>query len=167
MTTGGINFDLSSFDSNQLRRWMEQAQESKTVRKRGTVFTIQQLLAMEGFRVWEPLRVELFERASRMPLTVSGNSMIALVGVLLSVSESTLDRVRSKLFEQVLFTNQNAQTPMVLAGNENMAFNGLETVHVYEVLVKCLVINFTPSLLELLSLMDRIPSTSPPPPTAT
>ena len=160
------DFDISGFDTSKIKAWMEQARASNTVTIRDTTFTIHKLLPMEGYRVWEPLRVELFDRASRAAISLDTSSVAAIVGIILSVSEPVLERVRVKMFEQVFFRNQTAQTEMTLTGNEAMAFQNLEVIHVYEIIVKCLAVNFTPSLLELLSLMDRVLPSSPPPPTA-
>lgn len=130
----------------------------------GTTFRITKLLPMEAFDTLEILREAIGGRAAGMiaGMTLAqGDSSAAvinravgtLIGVLIAVPAAELKEVRNQLFAQVSFTNGTAQTPQPVAGNEGMAFQGLEAVHVYELLLRAFVVNFTESWDAIASLM--------------
>ena len=54
------------------------------------------------------------------------------------------------MFNNVRFKGNGADNFVRLRDAEDMAFKDLEPVHIYEVLLRCLAVNFTGSLKELL-----------------
>ncbi len=120
---------------------------------RTTRFEIFKLLPEEAFDVWEDIRMALGK--SMASVSGEGTSVESMiVQVALGIPKETLAIVREALFKHVQFTNAAAQTPCVLASNVGMAFDGLDVIHIYEVLVRSLAVNFTESILELLSVME-------------
>ena len=124
-----------------------------------THFTINKLLPMDGFRVMEKIRVAVGK--SIRSVETGDTPATAIVSVLLSLPEETIAQIKTILFGAVTFTNRNAQTPRGLARDEAMAFVGLEPIHVYEVLARCLAVNFTQSFVEITSRMAAIAPDSP------
>ena len=116
----------------------------------GTRFFIAKLPAMAAFDLMETIRHELGRsQAPAAPENAPDVLAPSLIRVVLSLDPAFVSQVRRKLFERVSFSNQRAPTPQQLAGAEDMAFDGLEPVAVYEVLVRSLAVNFTPSLRAL------------------
>ena len=116
----------------------------------GTRFFIAKLPAMAAFDLMELIRHELGKSQSvALPEGAPDVLVSGLIRMVMSLDPAFVSGVRRKLFERVSFSNQRAPTPQQLAGAEDMAFNGLEPVAVYEVLVRSLAVNFTPSLRAL------------------
>ena len=65
-------------------------------------------------------------------------------------------QVGRKVFEKVSFANARITTPQQLAGTEDTAFDGLEPVAVYEVLLRALAVNFTASFRALVSKLPDV-----------
>ena len=118
----------------------------------GTRFFIAKLPAMGAFALLEMIRHELGRApALSMPEATSGADTMSLLKIVLSLDPAFVRRVRSTLFEKVSFSNARAVDPQPLAGSEDMAFDGLEPVAVYETLLRCLAVNFTESLRAIAS----------------
>ena len=116
----------------------------------GTRFFIAKLPAMAAFDLMELMRHELGKSQSGAVSNDGSDAMLpGLINMVMSLDPAFVSQVRRKLFERVSFSNQRAPTPQQLAGAEDMAFDGLEPVAVYEVLVRSLAVNFTPSLRAL------------------
>ena len=116
----------------------------------GTRFFIAKLPAMAAFDLMELIRHELGKSQSvTLPEGAPDVLVSGLIRMVMSLDPAFVSGVRRKLFEHVSFSNQRVPTPQQLAGAEDMAFDGLEPVAVYEVLVRCLAVNFTPSLRAL------------------
>ena len=113
----------------------------------GTRFFIAKLPAMAAFDMMEIVRHELGRSQAGALQNGEPDAMFpGLINMVMSLDPTFVSQVRRKLFERVSFANTRASTPQQLAGAEDMAFDGLEPVAVYEVLVRCLAVNFTPSL---------------------
>ena len=132
-----------------------------------TRFMMNKLPPMDGYRVWEPYRVEVFDRIQSIELEANTKSVVALAGLLLGVSEPVQERARQEMFKEITFQNETAVTPMVLAGNENIAFQGMEVAHVYEVFLRAFALNFMGSLRAIVSRIAQVRETLLPPPTTT
>ena len=124
----------------------------------GTRFFFGKLPAMRGFEVLEQIRVEIGDKADE-ELTAGIESLLK---ALLSLSRGFVETLRRELFKAVRYSNARAQTPQVLAGAEDTAFDGLEPIAVYEVLGRSLAVNFSDSFRRLGStLAAAAGSTSP------
>ncbi len=112
----------------------------------GTRFIISKLPAVAAFDLLEVIRHEVGKSASRNVLdSPSEGSIGALLQMVLSLDPSFVAYIRKILFEKVSYSNRLAEDPQRLAGSEDMAFNGLEPVAIYEVLARALAVNFTES----------------------
>ncbi len=131
--------------------------EERTVTLGGTTFKIQKLLPMEAYQAFEMIRAELGEKLGRYE-TEEGQTLTVpdIILAILKLAPEKVDEVRRALFAGVTFTNERAETPMRLAGDENMAFEKLEPIDIYEVFVRCLAINFTGSLTAVLSKVEGL-----------
>ena len=128
----------------------------------GTTFVIGKLLPMDAFRVLEKIRVAIGHSVKTIN-TEGMEPATSIVALLFSLPEDTVEDVRKRLFAGVKFRNQNAVTPRPVYPDEAMAFRDLEPVAVYEVLVRCLAVNFTGSFREIISRMGALIPDSPPP----
>lgn len=112
----------------------------------GTRFFISKLPAMAGFDLLEVIRHEIGKSTSlRVPDRTTENAVGSLLQMVLSLDPSFVAYVRKILFEKVAFSNRLVVDPLPLSGSEDMAFAGLEPVAIYEVLARCLAVNFTES----------------------
>ncbi len=114
-----------------------------------THFEIRKLLVMDSFAVLEELREGLGEQLGEVdsddPLQVT------MVKTILSAPRELVISIRDQLFANVLFRNESYRTPMILAGMEEAAFDGLTPIDVYEMLVRCLAVNFFDTFREIAS----------------
>ena len=104
----------------------------------GTRFAVAKLPAMAGFDLLEAIRHELGKsQALSLPTEVlkeDDRSIATFLKIVLSLDPAFVRQVRQKLFEKVAFSNTQVPTPQQLAGAEEMAFDGLEPIAIYEVL---------------------------------
>ena len=128
-----------------------------------TRFFIAKLPAIGAFDLLELLRHEVGKSADLVVPEGSENERVAtLLKLMLSLDPAFVRQVRQKLFEKVSFSNDRVPNPQKLAGAEDMAFDGSEAVAVYEVLLRCLAVNFTASLRALASRLRDAGLTSSP-----
>ena len=112
-----------------------------------THFLIDKLPAMQAWRVLERIRHELAKTEVTIP--TNGQNPDALLRSVLSLDPAFVEGLRRDIFAHVRFTNARAQTPQQLASAEDMAFDGLEPVAIYEVMLRALAVNFMPSFREI------------------
>ena len=79
------------------------------------------------------------------------------------IPTETIALAMDHLFRYVHYTRPNVQDLVVLHGDIDGAFEGLEPIAIYEALVRCLCVNFTGSFSVLLSRMGGEASPSTPP----
>ena len=135
-----------------------------------THFEISKLLPQEAYTLLERMRVALAPGLGSHDWSVSDTAMgviQALILVVANIPPSQLESIRDEMFSQVHFTNETAKQSLPLAGNIGLAFENLEPVHIYEVLLRCLAVNFTGSLRAILSLMPAIQQNTSRPVTGT
>ena len=125
-----------------------------------TRFTIVKFGAMEAWRVLERIRKELAATDISIDGIDGGNTLLRSV---LALDPMFVERLRQDLFKAVQFRNARAQSPLALAGSEDMAFDGLEPVAIYEVILRSLAVNFTASFHALASRLggEGSPATTP------
>ena len=151
----------------------------------GTRFVVGKLPAMAAFDLMEQIRRELGKVSAQLlpegtdetrrelgkvsaqllpkGTDETGTAGRGLIQAALSLEPAFVALVRRKLFEKVSFSNQHAPALQQLAGAEDMAFDGLEPVAVYEVLLRCLAVNFTASLRALVSRFNDVSQATSPP----
>ena len=132
-----------------------------------TRFFIAKLPAMAAFDLLEAIRHELGKsQALSLPsmdaLDNEDRSIVSLLKIVLSLDPAFVRKVRSALFEKVSFSNSRVPAPQQLAGAEEIAFDGLEPIAIYEVLLRSAAVNFTPSLDALVSRLRDAPLVSSP-----
>ena len=72
------------------------------------------------------------------------------IEVLSTLPDSVVATLRAGLFPVVTFQRANAP-PARLAGNESIAFDGLDMLHIWEVIIRAAAVNFLESWLEMKS----------------
>jgi len=111
-----------------------------------TYFRIKKLLAMEAFHVMEILRPVAIEVAGSVAVGDEEDSASQTVQLFSAVAQmldiELLDKVRNILFKHVQYS-RNGKNYIVLRGREDEAFYKLDPLHVYEVLIRAFVVNFT------------------------
>lgn len=116
----------------------------------GTHYEITKMRSMPGFALLEQIRQNLGLSFSALAEIRNGNlleadAMTALAQTLLCLPPDFVELVRKKLFEGVSFRNEEVKTALPLAGKEQMAIK--EPFEVYELIARCLAVNFIPSSL--------------------
>lgn len=108
----------------------------------GTTYRIEKLLPMEAYRVLEVMRRVAGPILAGLP---KGSSVGVILGRIMGqVPPETVETVRVALFKNVRFSNDRTkQTFRPLHPDEAMAFS--DPVHVYEILVRAMAVNFTAS----------------------
>ena len=118
------------------------------------LFKVEKLPAMKALEVFERLRTELqevFTSDSVMNILLGaetndqvGNSLMVaqIVDVLLRIPPNVIGMLRQELFQSVRFhaPHHPGAGHVVLAGREDEAFT--EPLDVYEVIARCLAVNF-------------------------
>ena len=132
-----------------------------------TDFQIRKLLPMEQFRVLEEIRVALGMSMRPEDLAAIGgvDTFGGIVSIVLKLAPAAVESVRQQLFEQVLFRNDSAQTWLELSRREPTAFEHLEAIHIYELLIRAVAVNFFGSWSVIRSRIPATSPTTPPPPT--
>ena len=138
----------------------------------GTRFQINKLEAMEAWSTLEMLRpilagiaersVGSLKVAAMQYATGEDTDQVAIkIGLMLAqLPAITMEGVRQKLFQGVKFTNAQIQTPRVLLGNEEAAFQDAEGLAIGEVIVRAFAANFMSSWAGIESLLPDPPSTT-------
>ena len=111
-----------------------------------TVFTLSKMPATKGWDTLEEIREAT---GGVMNVEHSGGANAAIAALVASMPKPFVRRLRSTMFEHVTFTNRVMQTPTVLAGNEETAFDmiGAKPVEIYELFLRILAVNFTDSFV--------------------
>ena len=116
-----------------------------------TAFTIGKMPATKGWDTLESIR-----EAVREPL----ESMHDIKAIVTALPKLFARALRDTMFEHVTFRNRIAGTPLVLAGNEETAFDAIdaEPVAIYEMFLRSLCVNFTPSFEEIFERISSLQS---------
>ena len=130
----------------------------KSVKFGSTTFTFRKMSAWRGFEVLESLRPGLVKAFGLMPAT-GMTIQQRLVAAFASIPRETVKEGRSSLFEFVDWVNDKRGQPVKLVDREDEAFDGLEAIHVYQVLLRAFAVNFTGSLDELIPRVPPNPNT--------
>ena len=133
-----------------------------------THFRITKLMPFDGFRVLDSIRAAIGERLATV--NADASVMTIIISVAASIPPNKMEEVMRPLFASVTYTNAHAKTPApVCDGNaiDQTAFAGLEPITVYNLLLRCLAVNFFSSFAGIKSLLDDIIPDSNPQPTPT
>ena len=132
-------------------------------------FKILPLGAMDGWRLLEYLRVSFgaADRAFEGESISSQNEVAAkqvrssIMAILASVPNNRVEHVRQTLFHKITFKHPSQSEWLNLENHVDQAFEKLGAGAIYEVLMRGLCANFTPSILRLAERLNSIkPSTS-------
>ena len=140
-------------------------------------FRISKLLTMEGLAAMEILRpamlAEVDDNFGQATLAVGALAVslganisqthIFLSTLLLRLPTASFYRLKDALFRQVYFTSPTHPTPTPVFGNEPAAFKGLEPAHVYEMVVRSSIVNFTGSFSVFNSRLTSLAASLSPP----
>ena len=126
-------------------------------------FYIQKLPALAAFNLMERMRHAYFTgdlNGSHLPNTpdkVAATLLVILQGVM-SLPPEVIADVRETLFEGVMFSGNGVKstTPICLADNEHLAFANMEPSVIYELIVRCLVVNFKESFSGVVSDLSQL-----------
>ena len=114
-----------------------------------TRFTIAKMPATKGWDVLEEIR----EAATTGPMNALSDGSVqgAMTSLVMALPKQFTRQLRNTMFQHVTFTNRVAATPMVLAGNEETAFDLIEAepIVLHYMLLRALAVNFTPSFTDL------------------
>ena len=162
---------------------LAQSFQERDIDLNGTKFTIGKLLAEENFELMEILRPALGDKlhdlldkglqehkgedAAKKQKQRTQDFAVAMITAILGLPAPVIRDVRERLFRHVSFTNRLAVDPMVLAEDTGTAFVDLEFIHIYEMLVRCMAVNFTQSFRDLASRFGAPLPNSPSPNTKT
>ena len=106
----------------------------------GTRFVFGKVSPMEGMDILEDLRVEC-SRVVNLRQWASANPF----AILLAFDKLFVRALQERLFKHVRFVTA-ATSSQILRGAEDTAFEGLEPIRVYEVLIRSLSVNFIGSV---------------------
>ncbi len=116
----------------------------------GVTFQIKKLSPFDGFHLFEEIRHALFSNADSAQADTE--SALLFYKAILTLEPAVIEGFRAKLFKNVAFRGNGVDTGwMDLEHAEEMAFQDMEPLHVYELFVRCLAVNFTGSFHALAS----------------
>ena len=116
-----------------------------------THFAVTKMPAFESYAMSESIREALGKITGQEQAVFQENQWGSIVQMFLSLPASFVEGVRRELFQYVYYLRPDSMLQPAPIGDVNVAFDGLEPMAIYEVLVRCLAINFTASGLEVLS----------------
>ena len=110
-------------------------------------FKISKIPAMEAYDLLELARIQLANCADK--ITPSGNAMVDFIKSVGCLPVEFTNHLKSELFKRVTFikksnmvgNNQGVGLPLT-SDKFAMAFENLDPSYVYELLIRCLVVNF-------------------------
>lgn len=115
-------------------------------------FKISKLSPMKGFKLFEQMRFSLVGSAGVAESGGSEESAALFFKAILALQPDVVQGFMDTLFTNVQFTGGNVKGGWSnLKGLEDMAFEKLEPVHIYEVFGRCLIVNFYGSFLAIAS----------------
>ena len=132
-----------------------------------THFDVRKLLVDDAFWLLEEVREGMGVSFGNIDLDDQIDLRVHIVKAVLGAPRELVRSVRDQLFANVLFRNQHNKTPVPLLGSEDSAFDGLSAFDIYEVLVRCLAVNFFDSLSEKISSLNQAELNSDSPNTPT
>lgn len=122
----------------------------------GTTFNIEKLPPMAGFEISEEIRINLVKSADQFENGDGSEAQnIALFSkAIMGLHPAFVKGLMNKMFKYVQFQGKKTGVEagwVKLSGMEDMAFHDFEIVHIYEVLVRALCVNFSGSFAAITS----------------
>lgn len=118
----------------------------------GIKFKITKLSPMAGHEMLESMRFAIVSSAGVAEGDGEDENAALFFKAVLALHPDLIRGYRDTLFANVEFSGDTVKAGWaVLHGLEDMAFGTLEPVHVYEVFVRCLIVNFTESFSAIAS----------------
>ena len=121
-------------------------------------FNIKKLPALDAFDLLERMRHAYFTgdiNASHIPGSKDKAvaAFSAVIQGVLSLAPDVVADIRDTVFASVTFSGNGVQAsmPIPLLDNESLAFANLEPTEIYELIVRCLVVNFKKSFSGMVS----------------
>lgn len=115
----------------------------------GVRFAIGKLPALRSFTLLEYIRKTLADQDSTAGVDLSDPtiSVVMLIKAVAGIPPENVEHVRNELFEFIQFWTKGVKGGggVPLLGSEDMAFEELEPVHIYELIAEALKVNFTGS----------------------
>lgn len=119
---------------------------------KGVRFQIEKLKALDGFRTLEKVRKAIASSGLANSLDLdqlkdgqdNAKLMASLMGQLLEIDEVLVEQIRISLFKGVSYRGNGVEKGWMKLEDFNidMAFEGLPTTAIYEVLIRALAVNF-------------------------
>lgn len=129
-------------------------------------FQVEKLMPLQGLALFEKIRPGIGAALARINKEGMGEG--TLIDIVCLFPPETVGIIMDRLFQTVLYSRESVPDATRLSGDVDSAFFGLEPIAIYEVMARCLIINFIGSVSALLSRMRGEGSpTSPPPATET
>jgi len=114
-------------------------------------FRITKLSPLKGFKLFEKIRHALAVNADGVS-SDSENGALVFYKSILTLSPDTIESFMVPMFGNVEFKGSGVEKGWApLEGMEDMAFQSLEPIHIYELFVRCLAVNFTGSFRAIAS----------------
>lgn len=119
-------------------------------------FRVTKLAPLKGFDLFEEIRYQLARNADtdHGGKNSEKESAILFFKAVLTLNPVIIMDIRSILFVNVEFMGGESGVDKKytkLVGLEEMAFSTLEAIHIYELLIRCLAVNFSASFRALAS----------------
>ena len=115
-----------------------------------THFKVHKLAPKTGFKVLEMIRTAVGPGLSSLP--VEGGTMSIITNVVFSIPEDAVERISNAMYERVEFSPAGSTGgAMPLLASLEMATEAFEPFEFYELLARCLAVNFTGSWDAILS----------------
>ncbi|MEE9451373.1 MAG: hypothetical protein V3V61_01290 [Gammaproteobacteria bacterium] len=125
-----------------------------------TTFVIDKLNANAGFKVLEILRVAII--ASGESFQTAGNDFMNMCKGVLGLPIDIVESVKTELFNNIRFFKEKNETKgkgiYLQRQCYDMAFEGLEPIDMYDLLLRALVVNFFSSFQKLKSKIPQLQS---------
>jgi len=108
-------------------------------------FRITKLSPIKGFKLFEQIRHALALNADAVSGDIE-NGALTFYKAILTLSPEKIESFMNPMFDNVEFQGSGVDRGWAhLKGMEEMAFQSLEPIHIYELFVRCLAVNFTGS----------------------
>ena len=132
----------------QAKRMSGGSWTQKEVTHGSTRFIFNKMYSLEGWYEWDQIRAMLGMETAESLLSMFKGTLtrddlqVGLIVRVLALSHEVMDDIRRRMFRTVDFANERARSPQVLLGAEEMAFDGLSPLKVYDVMLRAMAVNF-------------------------
>ena len=118
----------------------------------GIKFKVSKLSPMKGFKLFESIRFALSGNAGSLDSEGDEKAAMLFYKAIMTLHPDVIQGFMDILFANVQFTGGSIKSGWSdLKGLEDMAFETLEPVHIYEVFGRSLIVNFTGSFSAIAS----------------